>query len=57
MYCTPSYFNYQSKDLAKSLIYFAEPGRITRDDVEGIEYLKVYSVNCYGIRGLDKKIT
>lgn len=54
MYCTPSYLNYQSNDLAKSLLLFANPGIIKRNVKQDINYLKVYGANCYG-HGLDKQ--
>lgn len=54
IYCEPLYFNYQSSDLAKSLISFTFPGIINRKDTNAIEYFKAYGANCYG-HGLDKK--
>ena len=42
LYCSPEYFNYQSSDLAKSLISFSEPGIIYKDDIKAIEYFKSY---------------
>ena len=54
IYATPSYFNYQGTELAKSLISFAIPGVISRNNQEAIEYLKAYGANCFG-NGLDKK--
>lgn len=48
LYCTPSFFNYQSNELSKSLILFSNPGIINRNDQNSITYLKAYGVNCYG---------
>lgn len=48
IYCTPSYFNYQSNELSKSLILFSIPGIIKRTDLSAISYLKAYGANCYG---------
>lgn len=52
----PDYFNYQTTDLAKSLLLFANPGIIKRDEnmSEDIYFLKVFGANCYG-HNLDKK--
>ena len=54
IYCEPFYFNYQSGELAKSLISFTFPGIINRKNTNAIEYFKAYGANCYG-HGLDKK--
>lgn len=47
IYCTPNYLNYQSTELAKSLLLFSEPSLITRND-SSIKYLMGYGVNCFG---------
>lgn len=54
IYCEPIYFNYQSSELAKSLISFTFPGIIKRKDIVAVGYFKAYGANCYG-HGLDKK--
>lgn len=54
MYCETNYFNYQSNDLAKGLILFANPGEIIKTDYLAIKYLKGYGANMFG-NGLDKK--
>lgn len=55
LYCLPDYFNYQTTDLAKSLLLFSKPGIINRANVShSIYFLKVFGANCYG-SGLDKK--
>lgn len=48
LYCSPDYLNYQSSELAKSLLLFAEAGTIHKDNVASINYLKFYGVNCFG---------
>jgi hypothetical protein len=48
IYCSPSYFNYQSNELSRSLLLFSNPSIITRNDMECFTYLKLYGVNCYG---------
>ena len=53
VYCQPNYLNYQSTDLAKSLICFSEASTINRDDSEAIQYLKLYGANCFG-NGISK---
>lgn len=48
LYCSPSYLNYQSNELSKALLLFAEPGFVDRNDINAISYLKAYGANCYG---------
>lgn len=49
MYCTPNYLNYQSSDLSKALLCFSDAGSLSRTNFEGIEYLKIYGANCFGL--------
>lgn len=48
LYCLPSYFNYQSSSIAKSLILFSIPGIINKSYLECSKYLKSYGANCFG---------
>jgi hypothetical protein len=54
LYCTSEYLNYQSNELAKSLILFSKPEYISKIDSTALNYLKAYGANCYGNK-LDKK--
>lgn len=54
VYCDVNYLNYQSSDLAKSLILFSESVKVDKHNQSAIEYLKIYGVNCYGNK-MDKK--
>jgi hypothetical protein len=54
IYCTPAYLNYQSTELAKSLLLFSKSEQIIKTDTKSINYLKIYGANCFG-NGLDKK--
>lgn len=47
LYCSPSYLNYQSNELSKALILFAEPGIIRKENMSSMIYLNAYGVNCY----------
>lgn len=48
VYCQSVYLNYQSNELAKSLLLFYEGDQVSKFDVKAIEYLKVFGANCYG---------
>lgn len=48
LYCRPGFFNYQSNELSKSLLLFAIPGKIKKNHLEFIMYLKGYGANCFG---------
>ena len=54
MYCISEYLNYQSNELAKSLLLFSKGEKLLKTDIKGINYFKAYGANCYGNK-LDKK--
>ena len=54
VYCNTDYFSYQSNDLARGLILFAEPGKILKHDITAINYFKAFGANMFG-SSLDKK--
>ena len=39
IYCTPSYLNYQSKELPKALILFADAGIVHRNNMDSVIYI------------------
>lgn len=55
LYCLTDYLNYQSTDLAKSLLLFSRGEKIYKHSLDGYDlYLKLYGANCFGNK-LDKK--
>lgn len=48
IYCNTTYFNYQSSELAKALLLFAEPGIINKKNLDDVKYLEYYGVNTFG---------
>lgn len=54
IYTQTDYFDYQKNDLARGLILFTNPGKITKYDNLIIRYYKAFGANMFG-NGLDKK--
>ena len=48
VYCSTTYLNYQSSELARALLLFSNPGIITKTNLGAIKYLAFYGVNCFG---------
>ena len=53
MNCISQYLNYQSNELAKSLLLFSKGEKLYKNDVVAINYFKAYGANCFGNK-LDK---
>lgn len=47
LYCNTDFFNYQSNDLAKSLLLFANSGVIYKHDIKATNYLKSFGAILY----------
>lgn len=54
MNCVSQYLNYQSTELAKSLLLFSRGEKLEKNNTTAINYFKAYGANCYGNK-LDKK--
>ncbi len=52
--CISDYLNYQSNDLAKSLLLFSRGEKLYKTNLKGLGYFKAYGANCYGNK-MDKK--
>jgi DNA-directed RNA polymerase len=52
--CVSQYLNYQSNELAKSLLLFSKGEKLMKNDKLGIGYFKAYGANCFGHK-LNKK--
>ena len=48
LYCSPVHLNYQSNELSKALLLFANGSIISKQNAGCIIYLKAYGVNCFG---------
>jgi DNA-directed RNA polymerase len=45
LYCSPIYLSYQSTDMAKSLLLFAQKKQLGKD---GVKWLAIHGANCFG---------
>lgn len=54
VYCMTDFLNYQSSELAKSLLLFSKGEKVYKSDLNSIKFLKIFGANCYG-NGFDKK--
>jgi len=52
--CVSQYLNYQSTELAKSLLLFSKGEKIMKNDTTAINYFKAFGANCFGNK-LNKK--
>ena len=52
--CISDFLNYQSSELAKSLLLFSRPEKLYKTDEKSIAYFKAYGANCYGNK-IEKK--
>lgn len=48
IYCSSTYLNYQSSELAKALLLFSNPGIVNKKDLNSVKYLEFYGINCFG---------
>jgi len=49
LYCVCEYLNYQSSELAKSLLLFSRGNEVVRNsDSLVLKYFKLYGANCFG---------
>jgi DNA-dependent RNA polymerase len=54
VYCMVDYLNYQSVELAKTLLLFSKGEKVFKFDKHSIDYLKIFGANCFG-NGIEKK--
>jgi len=48
IYCLPEYLNYQSIELAKSLLLFSKGASISKSDLTSINFIKIFGANSFG---------
>jgi DNA-directed RNA polymerase len=56
IYCNTNYLNYQSSELAKSLLLFSNPSLISKKNLSNVKYLEYYGVNCFGKDKISDKL-